>query len=134
MVDKLKIFIFGIGSLLSYLVGGVDNTIIFLVIAMCLDYVTGLIYAWHTKSVSSRVGYIGIVKKVLIFFVIVIAHQIDVSMNIVEPIFRTSVCWFFIANECISLLENCGNIGLPIPKKLQEALQQIKGNEGLENE
>lgn len=134
MVNKLKLFIFGIGSLLSYLVGGVDNTIIFLVIAMCLDYITGLIYAWHTKSVSSRVGYIGIVKKVLIFFVIVIAHQIDLSMNIAEPIFRTSVCWFFIANECISLLENCGNIGLPIPKKLQEALQQIKGNEGLENE
>lgn len=134
MVDKIKIFIIGIGSLLSYLLGGFDNTIIFLVIAMCLDYITGLIYAWHTKSVSSRVGYIGIVKKVLIFFVIVIAHQIDVSMNITEPIFRTSVCWFFIANECISLLENCSNIGLPIPKKLQDALQQIKGNEGLENE
>lgn len=134
MIEKIKYFIFGLGSVLSYLLGGFDNTIIFLVIAMTLDYITGLIYAWHTKSVSSRVGYIGIVKKVLIFFVIVIAHQIDVSMNITEPIFRTSVCWFFIANECISLLENCSNIGLPIPKKLQDALQQIKGNEGLENE
>lgn len=134
MVNKIKIFITEIGLILSYLLGGFDNTIIFLVIAMCLDYITGLIYACHTKSVSSRIGYIGIVKKVLIFFVIVIAHQIDLSMNMTEPLFRTSVCWFFIANECISLLENCGNIGLPIPKKLQDVLQQIKGNEGLENE
>lgn len=131
MINKLKYFIFGLGSILSYLLGGFDNTIIFLIIAMTLDYITGLIYAWHTKSVSSRIGYTGIVKKVLTFFVIVVAHQIDLSMNITEPIFRTSVCWFFIANECISLLENCSNIGLPIPKKLQDALQQIKGNEGV---
>ena len=131
MINKLKYFIFGLGSILSYLLGGFDNTIIFLIITMTLDYITGLIYAWYTKSVSSRIGYIGIVKKVLTFFVIVVAHQIDLSMNITEPIFRTSVCWFFIANECISLLENCSNIGLPIPKKLQDALQQIKGNEGV---
>ncbi len=134
MFDKIKFIIFEIGLFLSYLLGGFDDTIIFLIIATCLDYITGVIYAYHTKTLSSRVGYIGIVKKVLLFFIIAIAHQIDLAINMSNPLFRTSVCWFFISNECISLLENCYNLGIPIPIKLKEALQQIKEKEVFKNE
>lgn len=131
MIEKIKYTTVGVGTIFTYLLGGFDDTLIFLVIAMCLDYITGLIKAWYLQDVSSRVGYKGIVKKVLIFFVLIIATQLDRVSGLSEPLFRTASCWFFIANECISILENCGKMGLPIPQKLKDALTQIKGNEGV---
>lgn len=127
-LSKVKIFGTFIGTCLTYLLGGFDQSLIFLVIAMSCDYVTGVIKGWYLQEVSSRIGFKGIAKKVLIIILLIIAVQLDMLIPPDEPIFRTSVCWFFIANECISIVENCGAMGLPIPDKLKNALAQIKKN------
>lgn len=131
MIEKIKFGTMGVGTFITYLLGGFDDTLIFLVIAMVLDYLAGIVKAWYLQQMSSRIGYKGIVKKGMIFFIIIIATQLDRLSGVGAPLFRTAVCWFFIANECISILENCGEMGLPIPEKLKQALIQIKSNEGV---
>lgn len=132
MAEKIKWITVSFGTVATYLIGGFDDILFFLVIAMCLDYISGVVKAWYLQDVSSRIGYKGIVKKVMIFFILIVAVQLDRTTGVGTPIFRTMVCWFFIANEGISILENCGAMGLPIPEKLKQALTQIKSNEGIE--
>lgn len=126
-LEKLKFVATAVGTLFTYLLGGFDSTIIFLIIVMCCDYITGVIKGWFLQEVSSKTGFKGIVKKALIFIVLIIAVQLDNSVEVIDtPIFRTVVAWFFIANETISVFENCGAMGLKIPKILSDALIQIR--------
>lgn len=134
MLEKIKFTGAGIGTLVTYLFGGFDDALIFLIIAMTLDFASGIIKSWVLQSMSSKVGYKGITKKVMIFFVLIIATQLDRVSGVSEPLFRTLVCWFYIANECISIFENCGQLGLPIPEKLKDALAQIKSKGDIANE
>ena len=93
---------------------------------MVLDYLTGLIRAFINKEVSSNVGLIGIARKSLILVVLIVGVLLDRLLNSDTWVFRTLIAYFYIANEGISLLENCVGLGLPVPTQLQDALIQLK--------
>lgn len=110
----------------TYLFGGWDVALITLVVFMVLDYMTGVIIAINNKTLSSAVGMKGLSKKFLIILILIGAVCLDRLMSNEAYIFRTLVCYFYIANEGISLIENAANLGLPVPQKLREVLEQLR--------
>ena len=118
-----------IGTTLTWLFGSWDTALMVLIGFMVLDYATGLLRAHINKEVSSDVGLKGIARKAVIFVVLIVAVLLDRLLNTGNWVFRTLVCYFYIANEGISLLENCAGLGLPIPEKLKDSLAQLKEGE-----
>ncbi|AYE35702.1 phage holin family protein [Clostridium septicum] len=118
-----------LGTGFTWLFGTWDIALISLIAFMILDYVTGVLRAYVNKDVSSSVGLKGIARKAVIFIVLIVAVILDRLLNTGTWVFRTLICYFYIANEGISLLENCAGLGLPIPEKLKDALVQLKDGE-----
>lgn len=112
------------GSAMTFLFGAFDLPLQILCVAVVLDYFSGMLRAFYLGEVSSKVGYKGLVKKVGIFFVVIVAQMADMLLGMI--IFRSAICLFFSANEMISVLENVGNMGIPIPKFLTDRLTQVK--------
>lgn len=123
--DKLDILIGFIGGISSYLLGKWDILMNTIIIFMILDYVSGMSASWLTKSWSSEIGYKGLLKKGMIIVMIIISVRLDSILGD-ETIFRNVVTFFYISNEGISIIENCVKLGLPIPSKIRNALEQIK--------
>lgn len=115
-----------IGGFLGYFLGGFDGFLYALVTFVVIDYITGLMVAVIEKNLSSEIGFRGIFKKVLIFCLVGIGHMIDLHLIQSGSVIRTAVIFFYISNEGISIIENAALIGLPIPKKLKDVLEQIK--------
>ena len=115
----------GIGGWLGYFLGGCDGLILALILFVAADYITGIMCAISDKKLSSEVGFKGICRKVLIFMLVGIANVLDVQVIGNGSILRTAVIFFYLSNEGISLLENAGHLGLPIPKKLKKVLEQL---------
>lgn len=108
-----------------YLFGGIDVALQCLLIAIILDYISGLIKAYITKTLSSSIGFKGILKKVAVLVIVMLAVLVDrVTVN--NGGIRTLVIYYFVANEGLSILENLAVAGLPIPKKLRDALKILK--------
>lgn len=128
-LNLLRYIVAFVGTGLTWLFGSWDMALTVLICFMVLDYLTGLIRAFINKEVSSNVGLIGIARKSLILVVLIVAVCLDRLLNTGNWVFRTLVCYFYIANESISLLENCSALGLPIPDKILEALAQLKDGE-----
>lgn len=125
--DKLiKTFITMIGTSFTWLMGAWDTALIVLVTFICLDYATGLLKGYVKKELSSYVGAKGIAKKAVIFIVLIAAVALDRLLGNGNWLFRTMVCYFYVANEGLSLLENCTQLGLPTPPALKQALVQLK--------
>ena len=119
-------FIFAVlGGWLGYFLGGCDGLLIALVAFVSIDYVTGVMCAVSDKDLSSRVGFKGICRKILIFALVGVANLIDVQVIQTGSILRTAVVFFYLSNEGVSLLENAAHLGLPIPKKLKAVLEQL---------
>ena len=119
-------FIFTVlGGWLGYFLGGCDGLLIALVAVVSIDYVTGVMCAVNEKNLSSRVGFKGICRKILIFALVGVANLIDVQVIQTGSILRTAVIFFYLSNEGVSLLENAAHLGLPIPKKLKAVLEQL---------
>lgn len=114
-----------IATFFTYLFGGWDIALIVLVAFMVLDYATGMMWAYIQKTLNSQIGFRGLIKKCMILVALIIAVLLDRMINSGTAVFRTLVCYFYIANEGISLLENVSHLGLPIPDKLKNALQQL---------
>lgn len=126
-MDKVFQSIFAtFGAFAGFIWGGLDGFIIALLVFVALDYITGLLVGISKKQLSSQVGFKGICKKVCIFILVGVGHILDVYVIGAGSVLRSAVTAFYIANEGISILENCGNLGLPIPKKLKEVLAQLK--------
>ena len=89
------------------------------------NYITGVMCAVSDKKLSSEVGFKGICRKVIIFMLVGIAHVIDVNVIATGSVLRTAVIFFYLSNEGVSLLENAGHLGLPIPEKLKIVLEQL---------
>jgi len=123
---SIKTVIAVMGTSLTWLFGVWDTAIIVLLTFMVLDYITGVIKAYVNKEVSSDIGLKGIARKSLILIVIIVAVLLDRLLNAGTWLFRTLICYFYIANEGISLLENCAQLGLPIPDRLRDALVQLQ--------
>lgn len=128
-INYIKGVVVSVGTGLTWFFGTWDTALAVLVCFMVLDYVTGLLRAYVNKEVSSSVGLKGIARKAVIFVVLIVAVLLDRLLNTGNWVFRTLICYFYIANESISLLENCAGLGLPIPEKLKEALAQLKEGE-----
>ena len=112
-----------IGGIFTFLFGGIDVILKALIALVVLDYVTGIIRGVMTKSLSSEIGYKGILKKILIFVVIAVA-VIMPALNDYNPL-REVVIVFYLCNEGISILENAAEF-LPVPDKLKNILIQIR--------
>ena len=125
--DSLVSFLIGtFGFFFGAFLGGVDGLMTAVLAFMAIDYVTGMIAAWKDGKLSSRKGFIGLARKVCILFLIAVGHMLDVYVIKGQAAFRTMVIFFFIANEGISILENCGRIGIPIPSKLKDAIEKLR--------
>lgn len=113
----------------GFLFGRLDGLLYALVAFMILDYITGIIAAWIRRELSSTVGFTGIAKKVFIMALVAVGHILDAHVLGGGSVCRSAVIGFYLANEGISILENAGNIGLPLPKKLIDVLKQLKNKE-----
>ena len=110
------------GGWLGYFLGGCDGLLLALVLFAVADYITGVMCAVADKKLSSEVGFKGICRKVIIFMLVGVAHVIDVNVIATGSVLRTAVIFFYLSNEGVSLLENAGHLGLPIPEKLKIVL------------
>lgn len=122
---KIQMAITAVGGWLGYFVGGVDGLMTALIIFMVIDYITGLMCAIADRKLSSAVGFKGIFKKVLIFMLVGVAHIMDMHVIGTGDALRSAVICFYLSNEGVSLLENAGHLGLPIPEKLKVILAQL---------
>lgn len=129
MTKYFKTFIAVICTAFTWLFGAWDTPLGILVLFMVLDYATGLMRGYVNKELSSDIGLKGIARKAVIFIVLIVAVALDRLLNTGTWLFRSLVCYFYIANEGLSLLENCASLGLPIPDKILEALAQLKDGE-----
>ena len=129
LLNYLKGVVAIVGTTLTWLFGAWDTALMVLVCFMALDYCTGVIRAFINKEVSSDIGLKGIARKTVILIVLIVAVLLDRLLNTGTWVFRTIVCYFYIANEGISLLENCAGLGLPVPESIQNALVQLKDGE-----
>ena len=114
-----------VGGWLGYFLGGCDSLLIALAVFVVADYITGVMCAVSDKKLSSEVGFEGICRKIIIFLLVGIAHILDVTMIATGSVLRTAVTFFYLSNEGVSLLENAGHLGLPIPEKLKDVLEQL---------
>lgn len=114
-----------IGTTFVYLIGGMDIAITCLLIAIALDYISGLIKAYECKVLSSKIGFRGILKKVGVLVVVMLAVLIDRVAGNTGAI-RTLVVYYFVSNEGLSIIENLAEAGVPIPKSLKKALKTLK--------
>lgn len=125
MKEAINIVLSSIATALSFAFGGLDAALYCLVIAIALDYISGLIKAYNTKTLSSKIGLKGILKKVGVLIIVMLAVLIDRVTGETGAI-RTLVIYYFVANEGLSILENLGEAGLPIPKFLKDALKNLR--------
>lgn len=121
------------GGIVTYLLGGWDIALITLAVFMVLDYITGMVASYITEEWNSETGSIGLVKKGTIILLIVLGVFLDRIVTGDTWIFRNIIVMFYIANEGLSVIENCGRIGLPIPKRLLNALEQLRTDNDTEN-
>ena len=129
MSDIMKSLLAAVCTAISFLFGETDGMFIALVVLIVLDYISGVMAAAVKKELSSAVGAKGIAKKVFMLLIVVVANIVDVNVIGEGHALRTVVIIFYIANECISLIENAGELGVPVPKKLLEVLAQLKKDE-----
>ena len=121
----IQVAIAAAGGWLGYFLGGWDGFLYALLAFVVIDYITGLMCAVLEKKLSSEVGFRGIFKKVLIFSLVAIGHIIDKSVIGDGYVIRTAVIFFYLSNEGVSILENAAHIGLPVPQKLKDILEQL---------
>lgn len=125
MKEVLQSIIAVVSTGLVYLLGGFDVSLMALVIAIVLDYISGILKAYVTKELSSRIGLKGIIKKVGVLLVVMLAVIIDNVTGGTGAI-RTLVIYYFVANEGLSVIENLGQAGVPIPQSIKKALKALK--------
>ena len=125
--NAIQLVFTAVGGWLGYFLGGCDGLLIALVVFAVADYITGIMCAVIDKKLSSEVGFRGICRKVLIFILVGIANILDVEVIGTGSILRTATIFFYLSNEGVSLLENAAYLGLPIPEKLKDVLEQIHG-------
>nr|WP_298542818.1 phage holin family protein [uncultured Lachnoclostridium sp.] len=123
--NTIQLVFAGIGGWLGYFLGGCDGLLYALLAFVVVDYITGVMCAISDHTLSSEVGFKGICRKVLIFLLVGIANILDVQVIGTGSVLRTAIIFFYISNEGVSLLENAGHLGLPIPEKMKDVLKQL---------
>lgn len=115
-----------LGGAVGAVMGGFDGFLYALIVFVVVDYLTGVMVAVLNKKLSSEVGFHGIFKKVVIFALVAVGHIVDAYVIQNGSVIRTAVIFFYLSNEGISILENASVLGLPVPQKLKDVLEQLK--------
>ena len=126
MDNIFKNIMAGICTVLSFLFGDMEGLMIALIALIILDYISGVIAAAVEKRLSSEVGAKGIAKKIFMLLIVALANIVDINVIGDGHVLKTVTVVFYICNECISLIENAGRIGVPVPKKLLDVLEQLR--------
>ena len=126
MDNIFKNIMAGICTVLSFLFGDMEGLMIALVALIILDYISGVIAAAVEKRLSSEAGAQGIAKKIFMLLIVALANIVDINVIGDGHVLKTVTVVFYICNECISLIENAGRIGVPVPKKLLDVLEQLR--------
>lgn len=108
-----------------YLLGGVDVALQCLLVMIILDYISGIASAIYNKNLDSKIGLKGILKKFMYLIIVCVSVIIDKIVGNTGVV-RTLVIYFFVANDGLSIIENMGKMGIPLPKKLIDTLNQLK--------
>ncbi len=114
----------GIGLGLAYIFGGFDQLLVTFCVCVGLDYLTGILCAIFVGNVSSRAMAKGLIRKLGYFILIALAVQLDIVFR--SEVLRIGTIGAFIGVEGLSIIENWGRIGLPLPKQLKNALEQFR--------
>lgn len=129
--DKGLCLMAALGGGIASALGGWDTLLHVLIAMMAADYLSGLVVAAMGRSLktvygglSSKVGAMGLAKKGLMLLCVLVAAMLDRAMGADQAVCRDAVCWFYIANEGLSLLENLSLAGVPFPGRLKELLGQ----------
>lgn len=125
-LNAASVFTGVLGGVVVSWLGGMDAILHALVALVIVDYATGLLKAWNLKEISSRIGFIGLIKKVLIFVVIAVAVEVEKVIGDSIPL-REIVIMFYLANEGISFLENV-SVFINFPDQIKDAFLQIRGS------
>lgn len=115
-----------VGAVLGFMYGEVNGLFWALIAFMATDYITGVVVAAINKQLSSAVGFKGLAKKLMILVFVSLGHIADMYVLGGTPVAMSAVMLFYIANEGLSIIENAGNLGLPVPKKLKDIMVQLK--------
>jgi len=115
-----------LGTVANSFLGGWDVILQLLIMCMVVDYATGLLGAIRTKTVNSEVMFWGGVRKGVLFLVIAMAVMLDQLVGNQSPVFRTLTLYFFIGREGLSIVENLGVLGVPMPAFFKKILEQLK--------
>ena len=126
----IQIAITACGGFFGWFLGGMDGFLYALIAFAVIDYITGVMCAIADKKLSSAVGFKGICRKVLIFTLVGIGNIVDVYVLGQGGVLRTAVIFFYLSNEGVSLLENAAHLGLPVPDKLKDVLEQLHDHGG----
>ncbi len=116
------IFAFG-GFCLNILLGSNGKELSALMLLMIVDYITGLMCGFHNKNLSSSIGFNGILKKIAILCLIMVAGIVDIVIG--ASVAKAATIFFYIGNEGLSIIENSVKLGLPVPDFVRNALEQI---------
>lgn len=127
-LNYIKVIMGGALTGIIYFLGGWDIALQTLIIAMLIDYITGVCKAGYEKKLNSKIGAKGIIKKVGYLLIVAVSVLADRLMGDTGAI-RTTIIYIFSANELLSIIENWATMGLPIPKILIDKLEQLKGTE-----
>ena len=106
--------------------GGYDKLLKVLIFFIVIDYLTGIAKAIKGRKLNSYIGFKGIAKKVGIFCVVVMAHQLDVILVAEDPVMRSLAIAFYISNEGISIFENLTELEVPFPEQIKNVLLNFK--------
>ena len=126
IVNVMQYIFTAIGGAVGWFVGGLDGFLYALITFVVIDYITGVMVGFTEKKLSSEVGFKGICRKVVIFCLVGMAHILDVHVIQTGNVLRTAVIFFYLSNEGISILENASMLGLPVPQKVRDVLEQLK--------
>ena len=126
-ITTIKLYIAIIGGAIAGLFGGCDMILKALICFVCVDYLTGTVRAIKERKLNSRTGFIGLLKKALIFTVVLLAHVLDEVTGV--GALRSMAVMFYISNEGISIIENLSKTGVPFPLKIKEVLEQLDKSE-----
>lgn len=132
--NVIQLIFTAVGGWLGWFLGGCDGLLYALIAFVVIDYITGIMCAVADKKLSSAVGFKGICKKVLIFALVGGGHILDLYVIGTGSVLRTAVIFFYLSNEGVSLIENAAYLGLPVPKKLKDVLEQLHKRSEKEDE
>lgn len=117
-------------SSITWFYGGWTQSLNVLLLLVIADYLTGIAASVTEGKLSSKVGYLGCIKKIGIFLVIMLAHQLDTVIFQGTNQLRDIAIFFYMANELVSLTENAGRLGVPLPDGMTKVIDILKSKGG----